>query len=221
MIPEQKLQAVAAPNMFHPVTRFLARVLSFVFHPLFVPVYISWFLIYVYQIFPAFQSRDKILLLIRFLVMYSVFPLATILLAKALGFVQSIYLKTQKDRIIPYVACGLYYFWMWYVLKNQSEIPEALVMFSLAIFLSSSLGLMANSYLKISMHAIAAGVAATFMVILGFTADFNLGPYIAISLFIAGLVGTVRLINSDHSPREVYYGFAVGIIGQLVAYMFV
>jgi hypothetical protein len=220
-VTEQKRQVSPAINMsFHPVIRFIARVISLVFHPLFIPVYVSWFLINIYQIFPAYTGWDKNLLLIRFLVMYSLFPLATILLAKALGFVQTIFLKSQKDRIIPYIACGLYYFWMWYVLKNQPQIPDELVMFSLAIFLASSLGLILNIYMKVSMHALAIGVAASFILLLGFSSYMNLGPYISIALFIGGLVCTARLINSDHEPKEVYFGLAAGIIAQLIAYLF-
>jgi len=216
---EKKQQVFPATTMpFHPVIRFIARVISIVFHPLFIPVYVSWFLINIYQIFPAFSGWDKNLLLIRFLVMYSLFPLATILLAKALGFIQTIFLKNQKDRIIPYIACGLYYFWMWYVLKNQPGIPDELVMFSLAIFLASSIGLILNIYMKVSMHALAIGVAVSFILLLGFTSYMNLGPYISIALFLGGLVCTARLINDDHQPKEVYFGLVAGAIAQLAAY---
>lgn len=206
---------------FHPVMRVLAKVISLVFHPLFIPVYISWFLIYENPVFPALNGWEKLLLVIRFAVMYTLFPLITVLLAKGLGFIQSIYLKTQKDRIIPYVACGLYYFWMWYVLRNQPDTPVQLIQLSLAIFIASSLGLMANSYLKVSMHAIAVGVMVAFMILFGFTANANMGFYISIALLIAGIVGTARLINGDHHPAEIYIGFFIGIAGLLAAYFIV
>ena len=56
-----------------------------------------------------------------FFVIYSLFPLVTVLLAKGLGFIDSVYLKTQRDRIIPYIACEIYYFWIAYVLRHQAE----------------------------------------------------------------------------------------------------
>ncbi len=212
-VPEQQVT-------FHPAVRIVAKVVSFVFHPLFIPVYISWFLIYISPIFPAYNPHQKLLLLTRFFVMYTMFPLVTVLLAKGLGFLQSIYLKTQRDRIIPYVACGMYYFWMWYVLRNQAEtVPAALVMLSLAIFIASSIGLIANSYLKVSMHAISVGVLITFAILLGFSIDASLGAYISIALLIAGLVCTARLITGDHYVIEVYLGLFIGIISQVVAYL--
>jgi hypothetical protein len=206
---------------FHPVIKILARVISVLFHPLFIPVYISWFLLYNTPIFSGFPQGEKILLLVRFFVMYTVFPLVTILLAKGLGFVQSIYLRTQKDRIIPYVACGLYYFWMWYVLRNQPEFPKELVMLALAIFIASSAGLMANSYLKVSMHAISIGVMIAFMFIFSFLTDAHLGVFLSVALFVAGIVCTSRLINSDHNPLEVYLGLFLGILAQVVCYYIV
>ncbi len=132
-----------------------------------------------------FPEENKLLLLLRFLIMYTVFPLVTILLAKGLGFVQSIYLRTQKDRIIPYVACGIYYFWMWYVLRNQPEFPRQLVMLSMSIFIAASLGLIFNSYLKISMHSIAVGVMAAFIYCIALLSDANIGIYISLTFLLA------------------------------------
>ena len=77
---------------FHPVIRVVARIISYVFHPLFIPVYLSWFLLYINPVFPAFTAADKSILLLRVVVMYTVFPLATVLIAKALGFIVSLYL---------------------------------------------------------------------------------------------------------------------------------
>ena len=202
---------------FHPALRIAAAIISYVFHPLFIPVYIGWFFIDVLRLFPQLTEWDRLKLLISFTVNYTVLPLVTLLLAKALGFVQSIYLKTQKDRIIPYVAAGIFYFWIWYVFKNQS-FPKPIVMFSLAVFLSSSLGLIVNSYMKVSMHAISVGVACTLFILLGFLSDDNLGVYISLVLLTGGLVCTARLILSDHYPVEVYTGLVVGILAQLVAY---
>lgn len=160
-------------------------------------------------------------MLAQFAVMYILFPLVTVLLLKGLGFIQSIKLSTQKERIIPYVACGIYYFWMWYVLHNQPQTPVQMELFALGIFLASSLGLMLNSYFKISMHAIAAGVAIVFMSIVAFHSFTSFGFYLSITLLAAGLLCTARLINNDHYPLDVYAGLLAGMLMQLVAYWFV
>jgi hypothetical protein len=213
-------EANEASFSFHPVLRGTARLISYIFHPLFIPVYLGWFFIHELRLFPQLDAWDSTKLLISFGVNYTLLPLVTLLLAKALGFVGSIYLRTQKDRIIPYVATGVFYFWVWYVFRNQGY-PKPVVMYSLAIFLASSLGLLMNNYLKVSMHAIAAGVTATLLVLLGFYLTENLGFYIAVGLLLAGLVCTARLVNNDHSPAEVYLGLGTGVVAQLLAAWFV
>jgi hypothetical protein len=205
---------------FHPIIKIAAKVISYVFHPLFIPVYIGYFFIYILRIFPQFTEWDKTKLLISFTVNYTVLPLVTILLTKGLGFISSIYLRTQRDRIIPYVATGIFYFWIWYVFRTQA-FPKEVVMFSLAVFLASSLGLIVNSYMKVSMHAISVGGVSALFVIMGFLSGDNIGAYISIALLLAGLVCTARMINNEHIPIEVYTGLFIGILAQLVAYLFI
>jgi hypothetical protein len=200
------------------VIRFLANVISYVFHPLFVPVYVAWFLITVQPyLFSSFTASDKAITLVRFFIMYSFFPLVTVLIAKGLGFLDSIFLKTQKERIIPYIACGIYYFWMCYVLRNQPQFSKEVVQFSMAIFISSSIGLLANIYMKVSMHSISMGIVLAFMAQLAFSQGGNYTVYLSVALLLTGLVCTARFIVSDHTQKEIYTGLAVGILSQLIA----
>jgi hypothetical protein len=201
--------------------RIIAKIISFIFHPLFIPVYlISFYVKSQPYLFSSFSPQERWFLIIRFAVMYTMFPLFTILLLKALGFVKSIYLKTQQERIIPYIICMIYYWWMWYVLHNQHEFPGEIVMLALAIFIASILGLMANIIMKVSMHSMAAGVAISFLMIIAFAQDVSFTVYVSLALLITGIVCTARLIASDHNPGEVYTGLAIGIVSQTIAYWF-
>lgn len=212
--------STAAPLPVHPALRMAAKAVSYVFHPLFVPVYMGWFFVYVLRLFPALDPFRKTMLIIQFFVSYTLLPLATELIAKALGFVQTVYLRTQKDRIIPYIASMIFYFWMWYVSRNLS-FPKESVAFSLAVFLSSVLGVFFNTYFKVSMHALSMGVVITILFFLSMRSSANLGPYLSIALLIAGLVCTARLVNDDHRPFDVYAGLGLGVLAQVVAAVFV
>lgn len=209
----------AEPLSFHPVLRTAAKVISYLFHPLFVPVYVAWFFVYVLRLFSSLDPFRQTLILIQFFVSYTLLPLATVLLAKALGFVKTVYLKTQKDRIIPYMASMIFYFWMWYVSKNL-EFPKESVMFSLAVFLATCFGVFFNTYFKVSMHALSMGVVVTLFCVLSLRSSNNLGPWLSISLLIAGLVCTARLLNADHRPFDVYAGLLLGTVAQLIAAFF-
>lgn len=205
--------------------RFLAKLISYIFHPVFVPLYIVYFLLYIHPyLFAGYDSRNKIIVLAQAFMMLTFFPLVTVLLLKALKFIDSIFLHTQKDRVIPFIACMTWYFWLWYVWNNMgksgdnADIPPEAVEFAFAIFISTIIGLMANIKLKISLHAIAMGVMLAFIVIMGIDQGLNFGIYISVALFVTGLVCTSRFILSDHTAMEVYGGLAAGIASMLIAH---
>ena len=135
---------------------------------------------------------------------------------KQLGFIQSIFLRTQRDRIIPYIVSMVFYFWAWYVSKNLHDAAPVTSML-LATFIGCIAGMMANIYFKISMHGIAVGALFVFFLWLAFNGTTPLGIYLAVATFITGLVCTARFIVSDHNPFEIYVGLLTGIICQLVA----
>lgn len=206
---------------YHPVIRIAARIISYLFHPVFIPVYLGMFIIFELRLFLEATAWERTKLLIMFVMYYAFFPLVVTLLLKALNFIESIQLKTQKDRIIPYVICQVFYFWGWYVFRNLPGAPMEAELLGLGIFLGAALGLILNAYMKISMHGIAVGVMSAFTIVAGITTGVSFGIYIAIALFIAGLTMTARLIDSNHTPHEIYFGFFSGALMLLLAWVFV
>ncbi|HWH64404.1 MAG TPA: hypothetical protein VNS50_14055, partial [Ginsengibacter sp.] len=102
-----------------------AQLFSYIFHPLFIPVIATWYLAFIHQgYFTGMAPHDKLLITLRVAVNTILFPGVTVLLLKAVGFIKSIFLKTQRERIIPYVAANLFYFWMYLVFRSQPEVPE-------------------------------------------------------------------------------------------------
>lgn len=216
----QEVRVPVFPKQPAPV-RFLAELFSYIFHPVFVPVYLVVFMVFVHPyLFAGFSSFDKLRTVIMAFVMYTFFPVVTVLLLKALKFVQTFRLHSQKDRIIPLVACGVWYFWIWYVWRNLPDYPAEAVQLTLAVWISASLGLLVNIIMKVSLHAIAIGVMLAFLFLLAFSQDLNFGIYLSAAILIAGIVCTSRFIVSDHTPQEIYGGLAVGIASMLVANFF-
>jgi len=215
---ENQLQT-AAMNEQPMVLKIVAKIFSYIFHPVFVPVYIVYFMLFIHpNLFAGFQPFDKTKTLIMGFVMYTFFPIVTTLLLKALNFISDFHLTTQKDRIIPLIACGVWYFWIWYVWRNLPDYPSAAVQLTLAIWISVSLALMANIIMKVSLHAISMGVALTFILLLAFSQPLHFGVYISVALLATGIVCTSRFIVSDHTAKEVYGGLAVGLLSMLIAW---
>lgn len=196
------------------VITILARIISYIFHPVFVPLYVVGFMLYLHPfLFAGFSNWDKTKVLLQAVLMFTFFPIITVLLLKALNFINSFHLITQKDRIIPLVACGIWYFWVWNVWHNLPGYPHEAVVFAMATFIASSISLLLNAYMKVSLHAIAMGVMLAFIIWLAVTEEISFGIYISAALFLTGLICTARLIASDHSQKEIHTGLLTGIIG--------
>ena len=168
---ENQLKEVSIPETPHQplLIQLPAKFISYVFHPLFIPLYITYFIIQVrsYQ-FAGINDWVSLRTLLQVFVNCTFLPLVSILLLRALKFIDSVFLKTQKDRIIPYIICMTFYFWNWYVFKNNHEVKD-LVSMSMAIFNASVFGFLVNISMKVSMHAISVGVMSTFIALLAFT----------------------------------------------------
>jgi len=204
------------------VVKFFAHFFSYIFHPLFIPVYVTYFIAFVHPgYFSGYNVQQKIWIIIRVAYTMVFFPFITVLLLKAIGFSKSIFLKTQQERIIPYVACEIFFFWAYLVFRNQPEIPKILTAFTFGVFLSSSAALLANIRMKISMHAIGmGGLLGVFLVIMTQNNMLMTVPLL-VALLLAGLVCTSRMIVSDHTQKEIYAGLLVGLACQLVAAIFI
>lgn len=199
------------------IVLFFAHFFSYVFHPLFIPFYISWFIEFIHpSYFSGFSDAGKKRVLVMVTINAIAFPFITVVLLKALGFIDSFFLRTQRDRIIPYIASMTFFFWAQYALREQPEIPRILVAFMFGVFISSAAALIANIYFKVSMHAIGmGGLTGIFFIIMQQNTMLMTWPLSA-ALLIAGLVCTSRLIVSDHTPKDIYSGLLIGFICQLI-----
>ena len=205
-------------SMYHsPIIRLLANLFSYVFHPILLPLYVTWALAFVHPTyFVGFSTTGKYKVLLLVAINAFAFPLIAVLLLKALGFIDSVLLKTQKDRIIPYIASMTFFFWTQYVLREQNFVPRILVAFMFGVFISSSAALIANIYFKISMHAIGmGGLLGLFLVIMQQNTMLMTAP-LTLALLITGIVCTSRMIVSDHRPKEMYAGLLVGLACQFI-----
>lgn len=212
--------------VFSPALRAVAQVISYLMHPLFIPTIVT---ILTVQALPEYfvnfkQSSLRFpydILYFRVIMISIFFPLLTVLLAKALKFVDSIYLHSQRDRIIPYVASTIYYFWAFYSFKRQGVSPAFFNAFFLGIFLAIIISFIANMFVKISMHTTGWGGVLGFILALMWGMQMNVTIPLVITLFLAGMVATARMILSAHTPADIYAGFVVGIISQFIAYVIV
>ena len=185
-------------------------------------------------IFGFSGDKAKGLVIISIITIAVMFPLIAIFMMKALGLISSMEMSDKKERIGPLIVTGLFYLWLYVNVRNNDNIPGALSFFILGSTISVFFALMINSFTKISLHTIAAGGMATGLLFILF--NFTYGfvdiplPWAGIQyrmsdrlifmtiVVAAGAVGTARLYLKAHKEDEIYGGYIVGILAQMIAF---
>ena len=198
-----------------------AKMIAYLLHPLFIPVYfvllLAYYFPYEFSGITDWQLRLKI---ISTFLLTAFFPAFAVFLLWRLQFSESIFLRTQKERIVPYIITMFFYWWMYYLSRNMKDQPEVLKFFYLGIFFSSIVGLISNNFVKISLHGIAMGSIAAAVILTAFFYQTTFGVPITVVVLLAGTVCSSRLVLKNHTPFEIYAGLSTGIICQLIAYWF-
>lgn len=198
------------------------KLISTLLHPVFVPSLVFIFLIFCSPLlFFGFEDKAKMAVLLIVALNTILFPLLVVLLLWRLKFIESIHMQGEKERYGPLIASMLFYFWVFWTMHKQFPEPELAQSFLLGTFLTTSAVFMATIFYKISMHAAAWGGVLAFALICTFQAVQNAMIFLVISLILAGIAGSVRLYMKAHIPSQVYSGYIVGIVMQLLAFLIV
>jgi hypothetical protein len=105
-------EATTANIHFSKPLRMLAQAVSWVAHPLFVPAIIAGILLFMHPINELMVPYDiRIRIMAMVMINTVLFPGLLVFLLFRLGFLNSIYMESQKDRIIPLVVGLMFYFW--------------------------------------------------------------------------------------------------------------
>ena len=207
---------------YHPAVLFLGKLVSYVFHPLFIPSYIFYLLIRIFPFeFAGINQWELSMKTFSVFWMTAFFPGFAVFLLWRLKFIDNIYLRTQKERIIPFFISMFFYWWMYYLSRNFADQPIVLKFFYFGIFISTSIGVVINNFIKISLHGMAMGGALTAIIFFSLYYNTPMSLIIIAAVLLTGIVSTARLLVSNHSTLEIYTGLIVGAICQIAAYYFI
>ena len=217
-----------ASTAFTRTLRALATLVSFVFHPVFMPVVM---ILLVYKLAPInfagipigniVQEGSLANLLFTVALATVFFPLLAVFLMKKLDLIKSIEMHELKDRILPLIAIMIFYFWLNHVMGNRPVQPPIVVrLLILGSFWSVIALFMASIFFKISMHATAAGGMLGLFIVLLFINPIDMRVPLFIAMILAGVIGTARLLLGAHRPGEVWAGYALGLAVQTAAYFY-
>lgn len=216
--------------------KYIAHLISFIFHPLIIITYILILLLVINPyLFSVQDPRGIGVLMIYVMMLTVIMPGITVILMRATGFVNSIHLKERSERIIPLIITGGFYLWLFINLSKNTTIPLAFSIFVLGSTIGLFLAFFFSLFTKVSLHTTGVGGLVVGILLIKhyfsyehFTLELgSLGSYLVntdilvfLSLLFAGLVGTARLLLKAHSLGEVCLGYLIGILSQLIAFSF-
>ncbi|MFM1929114.1 MAG: hypothetical protein RL387_442 [Bacteroidota bacterium] len=202
--------------------KFAGNFISYIVHPLFIPTY---FFLYLMQVLPfEFVGITEWQLTLRLFSVFwltAFFPAFAVFLMWRLKLSDSIFLRTQKERIIPYVITMFFYWWMYYLSRNFTDQPLALKFFYFGIFIATAIGLIVNNFMKVSLHGMGVGGLLTSVILVGFHYSIDNAIWTLLTIIITALVISARMLVSDHSKQELILGLFIGLLTQVMAYFWV
>ena len=188
----------------------LARFISVVFHPVFMPTY-SFFLLFGLSSYFNFITSASVKQVIFGIVIFNtlIMPLLITRMLYKRKFISSYQLGERKERIIPFFCTAILIMLSYYMFRKLG-LPRVFYMILLGAAASLTLAVLLTLKWKISIHMIGiGGVAGMFLGLSeSFLFDFRI-PF-AICILLAGAIGVARLSMNSHKPIQIYTGFLLG-----------
>ena len=187
-----------------------AKIVSIVFHPLLMPT-LGFFIILDSSIYLS-SSIDPLTTKITYATIFiftCVLPFINVWFLVNKGYAKDIYLRTRKERKLPYLFSVVYYLILYYFLK-QINLPPAIYLMILGTTIAAIITLLINLRWKISAHMV--GIGGVLGAVIGISERFmqNLNGTIIVLFLVAGIIGYARLKLDAHTSSQVYAGFATG-----------
>lgn len=199
----------------------LPQVISVIFHPLLVPTYALLVLITLNTHFVLDMPPQFRYLLTAFVFLLTfVLPALILLILKKFDVIKSFEMPERQERILPLIIVAVFFYITYFLLKQTAQ-NSVMTLFMIGATMLVLLCLMINYFTKISIHTTSwGGFIGAFV---GFSMNFQVEIifWIYLIVLIAGMVGTARLVLKAHTPAQVYGGFLLGSISQLLLFYYV
>lgn len=191
----------------------LAKIISIVFHPLFIPLYGLGILFSAPTYLEYIPLQVKKILFTVVLLNNVLVPLALFPFFRARNIISSYTITDRTERVIPLSIISILYLITSYI-YFRFPVPG---LFKSFIFSASILVIMLtviNFWWKISIHSAGAGTLTALVVVLVLKTWIPLTWYLLGVVLIGGFVLFSRLRLNIHNPQQVWLGFMAGFAGS-------
>lgn len=199
--------------------RIASRVLSAVFTPFYVPTvgFAALFLFTYLKMLPLFYQAIVVAVVYIFTV---ALPMMSIYFYQKINGWSLRHLGNRERRIVPYAMTIV-----WYVVSLLLMYRMGIPRFMSGIIVSALIALIicavVNIWWKISTHMAAIGEFVGGLVSFSLIFAYDPVGWLSLSIILAGILGTSRIILQQHTLSEVLVGFAVGFVCGVAGIMFI
>jgi hypothetical protein len=188
-----------------------AKIISWVFHPLFMPLY-AFFIAYTYDHQLLYHERMFEIIVIC-LVINILAPGVGIWMMYKRKMIKDLDVSDSRQRNTPFSLVLFYYICTYVVFRIKGDlISDALLSMMLAVPLGIFIAMIINRWTKISVHCLGIGGATGALIGLGIAHNIVLVLPISLLILVGGMVAFARIELSAHTPGQAYLGFAVGLV---------
>lgn len=193
---------------------YLLKSISYIFHPLLMPLLgVVFYFSKTPRFIPDPVIKAKVF---SITILTVILPILLYFLLKTIKRVDSLELKTSKERIIPLIINMFILFLILKRVLTYDEIPELYYFYLGILFSTLTCLLLAILKFKASIHMIGSAGFFMFAVALSIHFKINLNGTIAIMCIIIGAIATSRLHLQAHTNAELLIGLFVGLVPQIV-----
>lgn len=187
----------------------LAKIVSAVFHPVFMPLYGLIIIFSAPTILYYIPFGVKKILFTIIILNNVILPLSMLPYFRYRNIISSWSVENRKERIVPLITTSFFYSVTLYIIY-RFHIPVFIKAFTISsVFLAIGITLISLKY-KISIHSAGAGSLTALVLSLSFEMQTLLLWFLIPVILFSGLVMTARLWLKAHSQDEVYAGFLLG-----------
>jgi hypothetical protein len=197
---------------------FLSKVVSILFHPIFMPLYTLFLIFHSDGIINSYFSglsvysgqdqRSRIYLV--FFITTVLMPTVSFYILKRNKLVSSFSMPHRHERFFPYLTTVVYYMILYYLLRSN-KFPIVFLTATLGTIVVVLLIMFINMRFKISSHAAGiGGVVAVYAVLIKHSWIMHSTGILALLVLLAGVVSTARLSLNAHRVSEIYTGLLLG-----------
>lgn len=191
------------------ITTTLAKIVSVVFHPLFMPLYGLVIIFTAPTMLGFLPAEVKKILFLVILMNNVVLPVILLPFFRSWNIISSYIIDDREERIIPLVATSILYSVTSYIFF-RFHLPAFLKVFVLSSTFLVIVLTIISLWWKISIHGAAAGALIAVVVALSFQMSVSLVQYLIPAILTGSIILSSRLKLNSHNPMQAWTGFLIG-----------